>query len=102
MSGLVIGCPRPLNIQAAKHVQEKATKGHTKTRPIKVSSFSKRKWRLWIDQNPGTLGIVSGGSERPRGSRAKDPPCPSVRALALQTHVDMRRRRIQSCLRRTP
>lgn len=52
MAFMTIGAPVKLVVRAAKHVMPKATKGHTKTRPIKVRASLMRKDRPPTTLNP--------------------------------------------------
>ena len=48
---VMIGAPVRLVVRAAKHVNPKATKGHTKTRPIKVRLPADRPPKPWNPEN---------------------------------------------------
>lgn len=81
---LVIGAPATLVVRAAKHVNPKATKHHTKTRPKKVRRLGGKSSRwLWI--GPKTLNpqkwaewtrhraCLAGRPPRPRAARPSRP-----------------------------
>ena len=71
---LVIGAPATLVVRAAKHVNPKATKHHTKTRPKKVRRLARKIPSMALDRpqnpEPSKMGRVNAPSSVPRGSAA--------------------------------
>lgn len=71
---LVIGAPATLVVRAAKHVNPKATKHHTKTRPKKVRRLARKTPSMALDRpqnpEPSKMGRVNAPSSVPRGSAA--------------------------------